>query len=99
MDARLDELIQIGNIIQRAPTGFVELRTDALTSPGSQGPGWNSRVRGSSLCAQEASLLVSYVDHRHGWPPIALLLGPSWNSVKAIAEHFETSGWRNPAPV
>jgi hypothetical protein len=99
MDARLDELIQIGNIIQRAPTGFVEPRTDALASPGSQGPGWNSRIRGSCLCTQEASLIASYVDHRHGWPPIALFLGPSWNSVKTMAESFAIVVWGNREPI
>jgi hypothetical protein len=54
MDARLDELIQIGNIIQRAPTGFVELRTDTLTAPGPQRTGRNAGIGRGRLCAQES---------------------------------------------
>jgi len=79
-DARSDEIIQIG-IMQPASAGFVEFRSSPSGSPNSQHTGWNARRFGCRLCVQEAVAFVS--DYRcHGWPPFAVRVGQTRNSVR-----------------
>src|ERR1700677_1977271 len=97
-DARSDELIQIGYIIQRASTGFVEFRSSSLGSPNSQRTGWNARIFCCRLCPQEAFVFVSD-SHCHGWPPFALLVEQTRNSVKTASGLQQISSGEEPTPI